>query len=36
MRYAKECEHIILNDDIEKAARELVGLVKNYRQYHRH
>ncbi|MDR3321988.1 MAG: guanylate kinase [Synergistaceae bacterium] len=32
MRYAKECEHIILNDDIEKAARELVGLVKNYRQ----
>jgi guanylate kinase len=31
MRYAGECEHIILNDDIDRSSRELIDLVKKYR-----
>jgi guanylate kinase len=32
LRYAGECEHIIVNDEIEKASRELIALVKSYRE----
>jgi guanylate kinase len=32
MRYAEECEHVIVNDDIGKATSELLDLVKSYRQ----
>ena len=31
MRYAREYDHIIVNDDIQRAADELVGLIKRYR-----
>ncbi|MDR3255232.1 MAG: guanylate kinase [Synergistaceae bacterium] len=32
MRYAGECDHIIVNDDLEKSSQELVDLVKIYRR----
>jgi guanylate kinase len=31
MRYARECEHIILNDDIDRSSGELIDLVRKYR-----
>jgi guanylate kinase len=32
MRYASECEHIIINDEIAKSSKELIDLVMNYRK----
>jgi guanylate kinase len=31
MRYAAECEHVVVNDDIVQASRELIDIVKSYR-----
>jgi guanylate kinase len=31
MRYAGECEHTIVNDEIERASQELISLVREYR-----
>ena len=31
MRHAREYDHIIVNDDVQRASRELIELVKKYR-----
>jgi guanylate kinase len=34
MRYATECEHIVVNDDVDKASEKLIDIVKSYRRNH--
>ncbi len=30
MEYAKQCDHIVINDEVERAAKEIAGILEHY------